>query len=271
MLLMLRHLITLKLCHGSIGDRYEMTFSVKLIVLLALTVGFAGIAVSINAHNQSLVTTSNYQWDYLVLSIRWSQAGCGFYFSETEGTANQILCVDTNSSCPDGRWVIHGLWPTKNGTDGPNYCLNNQTEASIIWNNSFVTGNSALYPRLLFHWPDMLVSNGSSPEGFWRYEWMKHGTCALSFAPLDTVGEYLSTALQLKDRFDISGMLNAAEVIPGCARKDVGTSTLEVFDRLSEGKLRIRFKLAKRLTSKKYLEEVGVCFDLGFDMVDCPA
>lgn len=168
MLLMMRHLITLKQCFGSIADRYGMTFSVKLIVLLALAVDFAadhGIAVSVSAHDQSLVSTPNSQWDYLVLSLRWSQAGCGLYFSETKGTAGHFLRFDTNSSCSsDGRWVIHGLWPTKNGTDGPNYCLNNQTEASKIWNNSFVTENSALYPRLLFHWPDMFVSNGSSQK-----------------------------------------------------------------------------------------------------------
>lgn len=91
------------------------------------------------------------------------------------------------------------------------------------------------------------------------------------FVPLDTVGEYLSAALQLKERFDISGILNGGGVIPGCAWKDVGTSTMEVFDRPSERKFRIRFKLAKRVTFKKYLQEVGVCFDLGFDMVDCPA
>lgn len=102
-------------------------------------------------------------------------------------------------------WTIHGIWPTKYNTIGPEYC-----------NKSLPFNASALAPlesKLKENWID--IQNGSQPYSFWKHEWNKHGTCAVVIKELNTEFKYFQEGLKLIDTYNMIDVLAKANILPG--------------------------------------------------------
>jgi len=102
-------------------------------------------------------------------------------------------------------WTIHGIWPTKYNTIGPEYC-----------NKSLPFNVDTLVPlesRLKENWID--IQNGSKPYIFWKHEWDKHGTCAVTIKALDSEYNYFLTGLKLLDTYNMIDILAKANILPG--------------------------------------------------------
>ncbi|XP_051168055.1 ribonuclease T2-like [Leptopilina boulardi] len=124
----------------------------------------------------------------------------------------KTTCI--NSRVPPARcniprndlWTIHGIWPTKSGTNGPNSCRRDLP---------FKPAELRTIRRQLeAKWIDVIRTN---PETFWRHEWERHGTCSVDLVDLNTQLKYFSKALQWNNRYNIESYLRRARITPGRA------------------------------------------------------
>ena len=103
------------------------------------------------------------------------------------------------------KWTIHGIWPTKYNEIGPQFC-----------NRSLSFDSKTLAPiegTLKENWID--IQKGSKPYSFWKHEWDKHGTCAISVRDLNNELKYFQTGLKLLDRYNMIDVLAKTNILPG--------------------------------------------------------
>lgn len=102
-------------------------------------------------------------------------------------------------------WTIHGIWPTKFNTLGPEYC-----NKSLSFNASVLM---PLESQLKENWID--IQNGSKPYSFWKHEWEKHGTCAITIKYLRDEYNYFHAGLKLLATYNMIDVLAKANILPG--------------------------------------------------------
>lgn len=140
--------------------------------------------------------TSN-EFDVLIFTQRWPPTAC-FVWKENSESRSCVLPKREE-------WTIHGIWPTKFRTIGPEYC-----------NDSMPFDARTLAPlesELKENWID--IQNGSRPYTFWKHEWDKHGTCALTVKALDNEYNYFLAGLNLLDEYNMIDVLAKASILPG--------------------------------------------------------
>jgi len=75
---------------------------------------------------------------------------------------------------------------------------------------------SALAPienELKENWID--IQNGSKPYTFWKHEWEKHGTCAVTIKALNSELKYFGEGLKLLNAYNMIDVLAKANILPG--------------------------------------------------------
>ncbi|KAK7504316.1 hypothetical protein BaRGS_00004620 [Batillaria attramentaria] len=177
-------------------------------------------------------------FDILKLTQSWPPAVCIFIEKEEK---------KCNISSEVKSWVVHGLWPTKQGTEGPNFC--NDT-----WKFD-VTKVEALRPKLDYNWPS--ITFDEKPEDTWKHEWEKHGTCGTSLPALKDEFNYFNTTLGLHYHFDLQ---NDRTYQP----EDVLTilkDGLGVYPSIT--------CVEEKGTKTFYIEQVELCLDKTFQPVNC--
>lgn len=102
-------------------------------------------------------------------------------------------------------WTIHGIWPTKYHTLGPQFC-----NKSLEFNSSIL---APIENELKDHWLD--IHKGSKSYALWKHEWDKHGTCAVTIKALDNEFKYFQTGLKLFDKYNMIDVLTKANILPG--------------------------------------------------------
>lgn len=102
-------------------------------------------------------------------------------------------------------WTIHGIWPTKYNTIGPQFCDNSlKFDPSALRN---------IESDLKENWLD--IHKGSKPYSFWKHEWDKHGTCAVTAKPLNNEFNYFQAGLKLFQKYNMMDVLAKANILPG--------------------------------------------------------
>ncbi|KYQ50172.1 Ribonuclease Oy, partial [Trachymyrmex zeteki] len=139
------------------------------------------------------------EFDVLIFTQRWPLTVC----FEWE---NKSRLNDTHSCVLPKRteWTIHGIWPTKYNTTGPQFCNRLPFDSKAI---------APIEGELKENWID--IQKGSKPYSFWRHEWDKHGTCAISVKDLNNEFKYFQTALKLLDEYNMIDVLAKANILPG--------------------------------------------------------
>ncbi|XP_062566794.1 ribonuclease Oy-like, partial [Saccostrea cucullata] len=134
------------------------------------------------------------EWDIFTYTQEWPVAVC------IKGKEEHHSC-----SIPQGvqGWGIHGMWPTKTGTEGPTSCGTQPFNTDAI---------SVLLPHLKILWPNMY--SDTSEYSFWEHEWSKHGTCASSLNVTSTEYRYFSKALDLYTRYNGQTLLANQGIVP---------------------------------------------------------
>jgi len=99
-------------------------------------------------------------------------------------------------------FTIHGLWPNRLDGSWPQYCNDTARFAPKA-----VAG---LKPRLAAAWP---AFGDGGDVGFWRHEWLRHGTCAAGALAVNETA-YFEAALDLNDRLPLLAPLEAAGIHP---------------------------------------------------------
>lgn len=192
-------------------------------------------------------------FDYLAFAQIWPITSCDIW--EAKGTANKCNLPQQLN----GRWTIHGVWPS--ATKGPHPFNCNKT---LPFNE---TSLDPIMSQLQLQWTD--VHKNSPKDDFWKHEWTKHGTCAIELEPLNTELKYFSKALELNNKYEIGAILYKAGIIPG--KPYTGNQLVNAVSQ-SIGK-RAGLECVKDSnsdTESKFLvSQVMICFSKNLDLIDC--
>jgi len=150
--------------------------------------------------NRYGIGIKNNEFDVLIFTQRWPLTAC--FEWENKSRINE---THTCSLPKHEEWTIHGIWPTKYNTIGPTFCYN-----GLPFNSSTLT---PIENELKENWID--IQNGSRPYSFWKHEWEKHGTCAITVKALNNEFKYFQTALKLLEEYHMTNILAKANILPG--------------------------------------------------------
>lgn len=153
-------------------------------------------------------------------------------------------------------WTIHGIWPTKLGQFGPNFC-----NRSAEFNPDVLQG---ILDRMNTYWPDL--EGASSEDWLWKHEWLKHGTCAAALEELDDELKYFGQGLKWREKFIMSRVLDAAGIHPDSNNTVIALNNAIV---QALGKNPSIHCLYDGKHSISYLSEIRICFDKSLELIDC--
>ncbi|KAM6977910.1 ribonuclease T2 [Aplochiton taeniatus] len=146
-------------------------------------------------------------------------------------------------------WSLHGLWPDKGQACNSSWHFNSSQIEDLL-------------PDMLKSWPDLLKPTSSS---FWKYEWMKHGTCAARAPSLDSQHKYFSKALELYHKLDLTGVLTKFNIVPS-----EKYYSLEDIEGAIEKFYQVKPKIQCVHSGKaQVLGQIEICFDPDFTLVNC--
>ena len=113
------------------------------------------------------------------------------YLLVRQYTPTFCLSEDCEKDKKPEMMTIHGLWPNGMTYDDPKpaFCTKEKFDVNSL--------SESTISRLNCAW---ITSLDQSNEGFWSYEWNKHGTCS-NFKSQE---EYFSTTLDLNDKYDLN-------------------------------------------------------------------
>ncbi|KAL3269935.1 hypothetical protein HHI36_008992 [Cryptolaemus montrouzieri] len=187
-------------------------------------------------------------WDYLMFSQRWPVSSC----IEWEGKNNSNVC---NMPKDPDVWIVHGLWPTKTGTDGPNDC-----------NSPIHFDPDQLEPILEDldnYWTNIEAS--TKPNSFWAHEWKKHGTCASVLPQLNCVYNYFKKGLELNRKFELTTILADANIVPNANNYTIDDFANSILQKLN---VTPQIECLSR-KQESFISEIRLCFNKSFDLISC--
>lgn len=147
--------------------------------------------------NQKCRKRKSNEFDVLIFTQVWPLTACFVWKESSEKHSCSLPKRD--------EWTIHGIWPTRYNTLGPEFC-----NKSLPFNPSVL---APLESQLKENWKD--VHNGSNPYSFWGHEWNKHGTCAVVIKELNNEYNYFQEGLKLLDNYNMMDVLAKANILPG--------------------------------------------------------
>ena len=127
-------------------------------------------------------------YDVYMYSVFWQTTTCkkkGYH------------CYNLIQSFPKNMWTIHGLWPNfKNGTV-PDFCYYDKDMEIEIKNETLLKELKTYFPGVF-----------RSSEGFWAYEYMKHGYCynKRKGYPLDDYDIFFNKVVELYYKYDFKNI-----------------------------------------------------------------
>lgn len=219
------------------------------LLAVALTGVFVLECASARHHHQDRTKNSNDDFDMIVFAQQWPESVC----IEGHLTHHYACSIARNIST----WTVHGMWPTLNGTLGPNYCDDSK---------KFQPGPVLpLLSQLTEYWPNLHTDQ--SFYSFWTHEWDKHGTCAQSLPSMSGEYNYFKMGILLNKRYNILEMLNKAQINP-----NADGYTFSEFSAAFKSVLGAEPSYScfyEKKYGAQYLMQIDICLDKTFAVVDC--
>ncbi len=140
----------------------------------------------------------------------------------------------------DGRFSVHGLWPSRFGKEKPVNCKGPEFDSDAI---------APILDDLRRNWTDV-HGNVEDEYGFWRHEWDKHGRCS----PFKE-REYFQYGLDLHNTHDLTRYLAEAQITPS---NDTFYSFQQIFHAIRD---RVGGNPAITCGPNNVLDQISVCID----------
>ncbi|KAG5332426.1 RNOY Ribonuclease, partial [Acromyrmex heyeri] len=191
------------------------------------------------------------EFDVLMFTQRWPLTVC-FEWENKSRLNSTHRCMLPKSN----EWTIHGIWPTKYNIIGPQFC-----------NRSLSFDSKALAPiegALKENWID--IQKGSKPYSFWKHEWDKHGTCAISVRDLNNELKYFQTGLKLLNKYNMIDVLAKSNILPG--NKYMVQNYLTGIQKILNKRGQVMCVVDQK-TKNSYVYEIRICFNKALQLVDC--
>ncbi|XP_018045399.1 PREDICTED: ribonuclease Oy [Atta colombica] len=190
------------------------------------------------------------EFDVLIFTQRWPLTVCFEWENKSLNSTHRCVLPKRN------KWTIHGIWPTKYNEIGPQFC-----------NRSLSFDSKTLAPveeALKENWID--IQKGSKPYSFWKHEWDKHGTCAISVRDLNNELKYFRTGLKLLDRYNMIDVLAKTNILPG--NKYTVQNYLTGIQKILNKRGQVMCVVDQK-TKNSYVNEIRICFNKALQLVDC--
>ncbi|KAL4852782.1 Ribonuclease Phyb [Chlorella vulgaris] len=149
-------------------------------------------------------------------------------------------------------FTIHGLWPNNDNGNHPAFCDDSDRFSRDLLTNQQLSQMSC-------EWRSFKGSN----NGFWSYEWSKHGTCALALFPDESA--YFGAGLALNQQYSINEALAKNGVNPLTATGvSLQTQLLPILEK--------EWGVTPQVTCYSgNVFEVRLCVSPDLQAIDCPS
>lgn len=186
-------------------------------------------------------------WDHFVFVQQYPAGVC--LYRSLKGSSVCSYPKNANS------WTMHGLWPTMQDTEGPNFC-----NKSAIFDGDNIKD---LVPRLNVDWTNLL--NNTAFESFWCHEWCKHGTCST----MPDEHTYFATVLDYYDQMMFGDILLNQSVRPS---NDTTYSVKDILNAFKQelGVFPYSVNCMGSHKTGAILTQIGVCLDKNLKVIECP-
>ncbi|ODM95187.1 Ribonuclease Oy [Orchesella cincta] len=139
------------------------------------------------------------KWNELVFTQLWGYSSC-LQFKDKRASSDVSCRYEDRASF----WSIHGIWPSKAGTEGPSFCSRVQFNISQL---------DPIRSSLDEYWYE--IDSTKQGNYFWSHEWKKHGSCAKQLNTFETELKYFNAGLDLRTKFDLfTALKNGGNIIP---------------------------------------------------------
>ncbi|PNF19797.1 Ribonuclease Oy [Cryptotermes secundus] len=210
------------------------------ISLLLISVGYIYIC--------SAKQNKSHDWDILIFTQHWPLTVC-LQWKETQAQHSCIFPPVKNI------WTVHGIWPTKLGKWGPEYC-----NVSLHFNK---TQLEPIEQELEQYWTD--IHNGSTYK-LWKHEWTKHGTCAAALHDLDMESKYFGQGLKWINQYQMANILGMSGIQPN--NRYTAETVWNAVQKWLGKNPAVQCTVDPK-TNETYLFQIKICFDKNLTLTDC--
>ncbi|CAH1236139.1 unnamed protein product [Diabrotica balteata] len=220
------------------------------ILVLSLVVYSENIRAAQLPEIYGVTPTPYHDWDYILFSQRWAITSC----TEWEEAKSGNTCTFP----PDRtQWIVHGMWPTKNGTEGPLYC-----PSAIHFDPDLL---DPMLDALKAQWTN--VEANTKLYSFWKHEWDKHGTCSVDLPALNSIPNFFKKGLELNKQFNIADMLLQSQITPGTTGYTVD-EIVNAIKAVTKHQPTVQCVVESH-TKLSMISEIRICLDKSFEVIDC--
>lgn len=205
--------------------------------------------VVFSANEITEVNNDHSSWDMLIFTQQWPITSC--YDWEKKGKSHKCLLPSEIEF-----WTIHGIWPTRKGEIGPNFC-NKSAEFDV-------DKLQPIMDDLEEYWPN--IHNDSEEDSLWKHEWLKHGTCALELPDLNNEVKYFDKGINWRQEYLISDMLGHYGIHPGSNNTVVNIHQAIVSTLDKNPSIHCIYD---QKTNVSFLSEIRICFDRELNLIHC--
>ncbi|XP_048738067.2 ribonuclease Oy-like [Ostrea edulis] len=184
------------------------------------------------------------------------------YFSFAQQWPIAVCAQHTPCKIPQSvqGWGIHGLWPSADSKSrGPENC-----------NSSWpfdINDVKPLVSDLKRDWPNLFPD--TKENSFWKHEWSKHGTCAISLPATSNQLKYFSMGLQLYNKYNLTKILLNQGIITSNTAGYMVNATEAALKRELGVNTVVQCVYDKEKTKKQLLYEIEICVNKKFQLIDC--
>lgn len=183
----------------------------------------------------------DYEFDIIQLAIYWVPGFCRL---------DKKCKPDINPV-----FSIHGLWPTRIGDYGPQYCCHKKD-----WQSRWIR---FIRLQLKKNW----IKCDESKINWWQHEWQKHGTCFKRIPTLDDPKRYFRYSLKQFRKFDIMRHLKNLNIEPKDDKAYITKDIRDALGRITNKK--VKLVCEKDISNRRVLTEVRFCYDKQLEYIDC--
>lgn len=153
---------------------------------------------------------------------------------------------------------MHGIWPTKFNTIGPNFCNN-----SLHFDPNLL---SPIEQQLNIYW--LNIEKNTPHYSFWKHEWMKHGTCAAALPSLDNEAKYFQQGLDWVSKYEMKSVLAKGGVLPNTSQGYKAEDIYQAVKSVLQKNPAVECVIDKQ-SGLVFISEIRICFDKNLTLVDC--
>lgn len=195
------------------------------------------------------IASGNNSWDLLIFTQQWPITSC--FDWEKKNKSHKCLLPSSVEF-----WTIHGIWPTRKGEIGPNFC--NKTAQFDVDELQPIKNDLEQF------WPN--IHTDAEEDSLWKHEWLKHGTCASALPELDNEVKYFDRGIYWRNEYLIAHILGNYGIHPG-SNNSVVTINQAIVGALKRNPSIHCVYDAKRGVS--LLSEIRICFDRNLNLIHC--